>query len=90
MAKTNTWLEFIKEYRKKYPNLKYGDVLEKASKSPEWIRYKKKYSYRPKKKCDKGQNCKCDKKNKKEYNKYSNTELIEEIMKLKEQVKNIK
>jgi hypothetical protein len=37
---TNKWIEFIKDYRKKHPGMKYGDLLIRASKSPEWIRYK--------------------------------------------------
>ena len=39
---SNKWIEFMKEYKKKHPNMKYGDLLIRASKSPEWIRYKKK------------------------------------------------
>jgi len=43
----NIWLEFIKGYKKRYPDLKYGDILSKASKSPEWERYKKKHKSKP-------------------------------------------
>lgn len=43
----NIWLEFVKEYKKRYPDLKYGDILSKASKSPEWERYKKKHKSKP-------------------------------------------
>ena len=38
----NHWIEFVKKYKKKYPDLKYSDLLQKASKSPEWIKYKEK------------------------------------------------
>ena len=43
----NIWLEFVKEDKKRYPDLKYGDILSKASKSPEWERYKKKHKNKP-------------------------------------------
>lgn len=40
MAK-NTWLEFISEYKKDYPKMKYSDLLAQAADSPEWAKYKK-------------------------------------------------
>lgn len=67
----NIWVDFVKEYRKKHPSLKYGDVLRKASKSAEWIKYKDKYGGNVQKKmvkktarkndtCKKGKGIKCD------------------------------
>ena len=39
----NNWIEFVKEYKKKHPGMKYGDVLRKAAKSAEWVKYKEKH-----------------------------------------------
>lgn len=40
MAK-NQWLEFIAEYKLKYPKMKYADLLAQAADSPEWAKFKK-------------------------------------------------
>ena len=31
MVKQLTWMEFVKLYRSKYPNLKYSECLQKCS-----------------------------------------------------------
>lgn len=38
--KKNMWIMFLKEYKLKHPDMLYGELLKKASKSPEWLRYK--------------------------------------------------
>ncbi len=77
----NNWIDFVKEYRKKHPGMKYGDVLRKAAKSAEWVKYKEKHGNKkttkksPKKKVSKtkkgDKKCECDE------NKYV-SELIED------------
>jgi len=39
--KKNRWIEFVKEYKTKFPDMKYKDILKKAAESKEWGKYKK-------------------------------------------------